>query len=88
MENAISLDILLEDDNWQNHIIAPKDALSDLQTLQLTEEESKEIQLGRFIPKNDDTTDRLVMAYMPDGHLLAVLENRDNHWKPHKVFLP
>lgn len=88
VENAISLDTVLEDDNWQDHIIAPKDALSDLQTLQLTEEDSKEIQLGRFISKNDDTADELVMAYMPDGHLLAVLENRHNHWKPHKVFLP
>ncbi|GAB5491464.1 MAG: tRNA pseudouridine(55) synthase TruB [Phototrophicaceae bacterium] len=88
VENAISLDTVLEDDNWQDHIIAPKDALSDLQTLQLTEEASKEIQLGRFISKDDDTADELVMAYMPDGHLLAVLENRHNHWKPHKVFLP
>ena len=88
VENAISLDIVLEDDNWHDSIIAPKDALSDLQTLQLTEEDSKEIQLGRFISKDDDTADELVMAYMPDGHLLAVLENRHNHWKPHKVFLP
>lgn len=88
VENAISLDVVLEEDNWQENIIAPKDALSDLQTLQLTEEDAKEIQLGRFISKNDDTDDKLVMAYMPDGHLLAVLENRGNHWKPHKVFLP
>jgi hypothetical protein len=28
------------------------------------------------------------MAYMPDGHLLAVLENRGKLLKPHKVFLP
>ena len=46
------------------------------------------LQLGRTIPKNDDVSDKLVMAYMPDGHLLTVLENHDNHWKPHKVFLP
>lgn len=88
VEDAISLDTLLESDNWQESITTPSDALTDWNSIQLTDHESAEIQLGRTIPKNDDLADKLVMAYMPDAHLLAVLENRDNHWKPHKVFLP
>ncbi|MEO1645943.1 MAG: tRNA pseudouridine(55) synthase TruB, partial [Chloroflexota bacterium] len=57
-------------------------------TIALTDDQASDIQLGRFIAKDDTRQDEYVMATMPDGHLLAVLENRDNHWKPHKVFLP
>lgn len=88
VEDAISLDTLLESESWQESITAPSDALTDWNAIHLTDFESTEIQLGRTIPKNDELSDKLVMAYMPDSHLLAVLENRDNHWKPHKVFLP
>lgn len=88
VEDAISLDTLLESESWQESITAPSDALTDWNAIHLTDFESAEIQLGRTIPKNDELSDKLVMAYMPDSHLLAVLENRDNHWKPHKVFLP
>ena len=88
MDNSLNLENLLEDDNWQSQITSSNNALSDWNTIHLTDEESKEIQLGRFIPKNDAISDDLVMAYMSDGHLLAVLQNRGNHWKPHKVFLP
>lgn len=88
VEDAISLDTLLESESWQESITAPSDALTDWNAIHLTDFESAEIQLGRTIPKNDELSDKLVMAYMPDSHLLAVLENHDTHWKPHKVFLP
>lgn len=88
VDDAVALDNLLESENWRDAIISPGDALKDWQSIQLSDEEASEIQLGRTIPKNDDISDNLVMAYMPDGHLLAVLENRGNQWKPHKVFLP
>lgn len=88
VDDAVELDALLEDDNWQNYIVSPKDALSDWDSIQLTDEQAHEIQLGRSISKNVEQNDSLIMAYMPDGHLLAVLENRGEYWKPHKVFLP
>jgi len=88
VENALSLDTLLESDNWQESITSPANALTDWNAVHLTDFEASEIQLGRTIARSDDVSDTLVMAYMPDGHLLAVLENRETHWKPHKVFLP
>ncbi len=88
VDESVGLDTLLDDSDWQNYIISPAHALQDWNAIQLTDEQVQEIQLGRFIPKQDENNDMLVMAYMPDGHLLAVLENRVDHWKPHKVFLP
>jgi tRNA pseudouridine55 synthase len=88
LENAVALDALLENDNWQQHIIAPKDALSDWQTCLLNEEQITEIRQGRMIENDSSLSNDYIMAYMADGHLLAVLENRGKHWKPHKVFLP
>lgn len=88
VDEAQSLAQLLDDDRWQQHIIAPTEALSDWNAIHLSTEQAAELQLGRSIPKNDDYTDDLVMAIMPDGHLLAILQNRGDLWKPHKVFLP
>jgi tRNA pseudouridine55 synthase len=88
LEDAVTLDTVLENDNWQEFIVAPKDALSDWQTIDLSDEQSAEIQLGRFIENDASLADTFVMAYMTNGHLLAVLENRGEKWKPHKVFLP
>ncbi|MEO1162253.1 MAG: tRNA pseudouridine(55) synthase TruB [Chloroflexota bacterium] len=88
VDKATNLDDLLENTAWDKHLIDPADALSDWQTIALTDDQASDIQLGRFITKDDILQDDYVMAMMPDGHLLAVLENRDNHWKPYKVFLP
>lgn len=88
LENAVSLDTLLENDDWQEAIISPKDALSDWQSLYLTQAQSDDLKLGRFIENDGSLSNDYVMAYMEDGHLLALLENRGKYWKPHKVFLP
>jgi len=88
VESACNLDTLLDDDSWREQIIMPIDALTDWTTIQLNDADVQEIKLGRTISKNDDLDDGFVMGYMSDGHLLAVLENRQTNWKPHKVFLP
>lgn len=88
LNNAIQLDTLLENPAWDDHLINPTKALSDWQSIDLTDDQAADIQQGRFIVKDESGDDDLVMAIMPDGHLLAVLENRGDHWKPHKVFLP
>lgn len=88
VENAVELDTLLDSENWQQYLILPKVALSDWQSLQVSDEQANELQVGRFIPNESDTEEPYIMAYMSDGHLLAILENRGKLWKPHKVFLP
>lgn len=88
LENSVSLETLLENEDWKEYIAPPKEALSDWQSVNLTEEQAADLKLGRFIENDGSLSDDLVMAFMQDGHLLAVLENRDKYWKPHKVFLP
>lgn len=88
LEEAIALDDLLADEHWMRHLIDPAKALADWQTLQLSAQDCEEIMHGRRIENAATISDTYVMALMPDGHLLAVLENHGNTWKPHKVFLP
>ena len=88
VDNAVALDTLLTADDWQQYLIPPKIALSDWQSIELTQEQINEIQVGRFIANDANLEESAIMAYMPDGHLLAVLENRGNLLKPNKVFLP
>lgn len=88
LSDALNLDTLLERTNWQEALIAPSEALADWQAVQLSDEQGAEIRHGRFIPNEPGLNDPFVMAYLPGGHLLAVLENRGRYWKPHKVFLP
>lgn len=88
VENAVELDTLLNSGIWQQYLIAPQDALLDWHSIRLTDEQANEIQVGRFIANEAATDVPYIMAYMHDGHLLAVLENRGKLWKPHKVFLP
>jgi tRNA pseudouridine55 synthase len=88
VSNAVTLDTLLKADDWQQYLIPPKIALSDWQSIELTQEQINEIQVGRFIANDVNLQESAIMAYMPDGHLLAILENRGNLLKPQKVFLP
>jgi tRNA pseudouridine55 synthase len=87
LENAVSLESLLQDEAWTQHLVSPKQALSDWQSIELSPEDAQELKLGRFIPKADKLENPYVMAYL-DKTLYAILENRGSQWKPHKVFLP
>lgn len=88
IEKSQSLDMLLESDDWQRHIIPPKIGLSNWQSVTLTDSQAQELKYGRAIAFKYDSDQSLLMGYLPDGHLLAVLERREQTWKPHKVFLP
>jgi tRNA pseudouridine55 synthase len=87
LENAASLENLLQDETWTRHLISPKTALSDWQSMEINAEQASELKLGRFIPKEDSLENPYIMAYLGE-HLYAILENRGKQWKPHKVFLP
>jgi tRNA pseudouridine55 synthase len=87
LENAVSLESLLQDEAWTQHLVSPKQALSDWHSIDLSPEDAQELKLGRFIPKADNLENPYVMAYL-ENYLYAILENRGSQWKPHKVFLP
>lgn len=84
--DSLALDALMADTAWQTHLIRPQDALADWAAVQLTDAQVDDVAHGRTIEKTTPSDDKHSFAYTPDGHLLAILENRGKYWKPHKVF--
>lgn len=85
-EHAIALDDLLNDPDWLRHIIAPQVALKGYPALNLDAGQVEAVLQGQFITRAPDQKASEILAYTPDGHLLAVLQARGPRWKPHKVF--
>ncbi|QPC81566.1 tRNA pseudouridine(55) synthase TruB [Phototrophicus methaneseepsis] len=88
LANAVSLDDLLEDEDWQRHIISPEVAFADEPALHLSEEAWQDVLYGRFLPRESDDLPEEIFAYTPAGQLGAILCQRGQNWKPHKVLLP
>jgi tRNA pseudouridine55 synthase len=86
LENAISLDNLLANDNWQTHLIPPQAALADWPIINLDAASLEPIIHGRSIPGAEQQDGTLALAYAPDGEFIAILMSDAGTWKPHKVF--
>ena len=56
----------------------------DLEKVELTVEEVGEVQVGRFIPVESEARE---LAAFYQGKLVAILEKREELYKPRKVFL-
>ena len=56
----------------------------DLEKVELTVEEVGEVQVGRFIPVESEARE---LAALYQGKLVAILEKREELYKPRKVFL-
>jgi tRNA pseudouridine55 synthase len=88
LEQAIKLNTLLDNPNWQDYLIPADQALAHLPALHLDEAAYDHIGHGRAIPGGDGfTDDTLARAYAPDGNFVAILRAKAGIWHPHKVFL-
>lgn len=83
---SISLDTVLEDDEWMQHIISPYEALSQQIRVTLTADEIQRVQQGGFISSRQELQSSTIFAFDENQQLIAVLQPRDQLWKPHKVF--
>ncbi len=86
LENAHSLDALLNDAEWQRHLITMDAPLTYLPAVPLDAENFEHIVHGRVIP-GEAVEGTVARAYAPDGHFIAILQGGTGIWKPHKVFL-
>lgn len=86
LEDAVLLDALTPE-NWQQFLISPRAAFADCASLDLMPQQIEAIRHGRAIPIENDTLPERVMAYAPDGQLVAILRSEANHWQPEKVFV-
>ncbi|WP_049618235.1 MULTISPECIES: tRNA pseudouridine(55) synthase TruB [unclassified Streptococcus] len=86
LEDALTLEQITEkvaEDDWS--FLQPiENGIGDLAKVELTEEQVKEVQFGRFFPLEKQEEDRLAAFY--DGNLVAILEKREAVYKPNKVF--
>ncbi len=75
----------MDNDTWQRYLIREDVALAWIPALNLNQEETDNILHGRgFAAPTDDLP--LRRAYNPAGQFVAILEGKENHWKPIKVF--
>lgn len=87
VDSSITLDTIMNDDEWHHHMVAPQNALSDRPSIILSNENLQLIQNGQFIERTNDTDIEVMFAYTTGGQFAAILTPRDKFWKPHKVFL-
>lgn len=87
LENAVTLEEisnLVAAGDWS--FLQPiENGIGDLTKVELTENQVKEVQFGRFFPLEGQTEKRLAAFY--DGKLVAILERREAVYKPNKVFI-
>ena len=87
IDSAITLDTVMTDDKWHQHIISPHHALRDRPSITLSDDDLEHIRNGKFIQRETNADVDFMFAYTIDGQFAAILTPRDNFWKPHKVFL-
>ena len=86
LENALTLEELAEKvAQGDLSFLHPLEiGTGDLEKVELTVEEVSEVQVGRFIPVESDSKE---LAAFYQGKLVAILEKREELYKPRKVFL-
>lgn len=86
LEDALTLAEIadkVENDDWS--FLRPiEEGIGDLPMVELTEEQVAEVGFGRFFSLDSEAE---TVAGFHKGHLVAILERRDNLYKPHKVFI-
>lgn len=87
IDDAITLDAIMESYDWHQQIVLPQDGLRDKPSLRLNDDQIALVQNGQFIERTPDSDDETIFAYRADGELVAILTSRGEFWKPHKVFL-
>ncbi|MGT2911860.1 tRNA pseudouridine(55) synthase TruB [Streptococcus cameli] len=86
LEDALTLsDIATKVEEKDYSFLRPiEQGIGDLPILELTDEQLTEVGYGRFI---EAATSADLLAGFHQGKLVAILEKRDNQYKPRKVFL-
>jgi len=89
VDDAVSLDAVLQDENWQQYLTPATVALDAYPALHLDAEDADHIAHGRppraIRPPKDAET--LATAYNQAGDFIAILRVAGQSWRPHKVFV-
>ena len=86
LNDSIQLEAVGQDDEWARHIVSPFDALAQHTCVTLAADDIQRLRQGQFISRSSDIQASTVFAFDSEQQLVAVLQARDQQWKPHKVF--
>lgn len=87
IQSAVTLDAIMAEDDWYQHIISPQVGLRDKPSIILDVDDIRSVQNGQFIERSSDMDVDMMFAFTAQGELVAILTPRGRFWKPHKVFL-
>jgi tRNA pseudouridine55 synthase len=90
LDKAVTLEQLENQNNWQEHLHPPEQAITHLPRTTLTETTTEDVGFGRRVELDPSPETDTVAAYTPAGDFLAILTRDESDaklWKPKKVFL-
>ena len=88
IDNAVPLDTILNESDWQRHIVPPDAVLTHFPAIHLDETATEHVRFGRAIETDNSPEADFARAYSPMGQFVALLKPKgDGLWRPHKVFL-
>jgi tRNA pseudouridine55 synthase len=87
LADSVSLETLLDADDWQAYLVPPRIALVPMPEIHLESAAAEDIRHGRSVSAGAAALGDLAQGYGPDGAFLAILRAEDGHWRPQKVFV-
>ena len=86
LRDSLALDAIDSSGEWLGRVTTPYDALAGFTRVKLSADDNEELRHGRFICRQPNIADSTVFAFDDASRLVAILEPRDDQWKPRKVF--
>ncbi len=86
LSDSLALDAIVSSGEWLWRVTTPYDALAGFTRVTLSADENEALRHGRFICRQPNIADSTVFAFDDARRLVAILEPRDDRWKPRKVF--
>ena len=86
LSDSLALDAIDSSGEWLGRVTTPYDALAGFTRVTLSAAENEALRHGRFICRQPNIADSTVFAFDDASRLVAILEPRDDRWKPRKVF--
>ena len=86
LSDSLALDAIDSSGEWLGRITTPYDALAGFTRVKLSAAENEALRHGRFICRQANIADSTVFAFDDARRQVAILEPRDDRWKPRKVF--
>lgn len=84
LNEAVTLEVLQEASDWGALLTPPAVALPRLPLITITSDQARELRYGR--PVSIAESHERVLALLPDGEWVAVLQRAGDVWQPEKVF--